>query len=152
MSVELTDRCNLCPMLEPTCAETGCSMMNMPVTDEERANPQLMHETFRMSGAEFVSYRELLEYKPEEALIRKVAGCVRNKIDGLTQKRSWFFTFGCGIDQPHRNKYVEVFADHSEEAREKMSSIFGNKWCMQYDRAEDAGVAIYGLVHLATIW
>lgn len=68
------------------------------------------------------------------------------------ENRSWFFSFGCGIDQPHRNKYVEVMASDAVEARAKMVSIFGAKWCMQYQDRESIGVEKYGLVHLATIW
>lgn len=69
-----------------------------------------------------------------------------------TEKRSWFFSFGCGIDQPHRSKYVEVMANNADEAAEKMESIFGREWCMQYQDRESIGVERYGLIHLATIW
>lgn len=67
-------------------------------------------------------------------------------------QQSWFFTFGCGIDKPHRNKYVEVLALDEDQAREKMESVFGKDFAMQYPIGKAAGVELYGLVHLATLW
>lgn len=44
----------------------------------------------------------------------------------------FYFTFGCGIDDPHRNCYTVIEAETDEEARNIMFDKFGNKWSMQY--------------------
>lgn len=56
--------------------------------------------------------------------------------------RDWYFTFGCG--HAHPNCYHVINGTHSE-AREKMFHRFSNKWCMQYESAEKAGVKKYKL-------
>ena len=45
----------------------------------------------------------------------------------------FYFTFGCGIDEPNRNCYTVIEADSFEEAREIMIQRFGLKWAFQYD-------------------
>jgi len=44
----------------------------------------------------------------------------------------FYFTFGCGIDDPHRNCYTVIEAKDDGEARDIMFDRFGNKWSMQY--------------------
>jgi hypothetical protein len=51
-----------------------------------------------------------------------------------------YFTFGCGIDNLHRNCYIIIREETREKAREKMFERFGAKWAFQYDSAEAAGV------------
>lgn len=55
----------------------------------------------------------------------------------------FYFTFGFG--QPHENCYHVIEAEDSDEARKVMFRKFGDKWAMQYDSAEEAGVKVYGL-------
>lgn len=51
-------------------------------------------------------------------------------------KKKYYFTFGCGIDTPHRNCYhVEVAEDYGK-ARERMVEKFGNDWAFQYTEEE----------------
>lgn len=45
--------------------------------------------------------------------------------------QSFYFTFGCGIDDPHRNCYTVIEAE-TDDARDIMFNRFGNKWSMQY--------------------
>jgi hypothetical protein len=56
---------------------------------------------------------------------------------------NFIFTFGSG--QAHHNGYVRVVADSSNEARAAMFAIWGDKWSMQYDTEEEAGVGRFGL-------
>lgn len=51
-------------------------------------------------------------------------------------KQTWYFTFGVGIDQPHRNRYYVVRDATYEEARERMVSVFGRAWAFQYDESQ----------------
>lgn len=47
-------------------------------------------------------------------------------------KKKYYFTFGCGIDTPHRNCYhVEVAEDYGK-ARQQMIDKFGTDWAFQY--------------------
>lgn len=47
-------------------------------------------------------------------------------------EKKYYFTFGCGIDTPHRNCYhVEVAEDYGK-AREQMVDKFGIDWAFQY--------------------
>ncbi len=45
----------------------------------------------------------------------------------------YYFTFGCGIDDPHRNCYTVIEAESYEAAREEMVRRFGTKWAFQYN-------------------
>lgn len=50
--------------------------------------------------------------------------------------KKYYFTFGCGIDTPHRNCYhVEVAEDYGK-ARERMVEKFGTDWAFQYSEEE----------------
>lgn len=55
----------------------------------------------------------------------------------------YYFTFGFG--QVHENGYHIIEAENSAKAREKMFRKFGDKWSMQYDSAEAAGVEKFHL-------
>lgn len=44
----------------------------------------------------------------------------------------FYFTFGCGIDEPHRNCYTVIESESYESAREEMIRRFGTKWAFQY--------------------
>lgn len=57
--------------------------------------------------------------------------------------KKYCFTFGFG--QPLQGHYHIIQAKNSEEARKKMFERFGNKWSMQYDSEEAAGVEEYNL-------
>ncbi len=57
--------------------------------------------------------------------------------------REFIFTFGCG--QPHEGCYTVIQAETRGEAREEMFRRFGQKWSMQYDLREDAGVERFSL-------
>lgn len=48
----------------------------------------------------------------------------------------YYFTFGCGIDDPHRNCYTIIEAESYEAAREEMVRRFGIKWAFQYTEDE----------------
>jgi len=45
----------------------------------------------------------------------------------------WYFTFGHG--QEHFGKYIIIEGEFNE-ARDKMFSMFGPKWSMQYDEVK----------------
>lgn len=51
----------------------------------------------------------------------------------------WYFTFGCGIDDLHRNGYHVVVAPDADTARKIMILRFGIKWSMQYSEEEFSG-------------
>ncbi len=55
----------------------------------------------------------------------------------------YYFTFGFG--QVHEGGYYVIEADNASDARTKMFNQFGDKWSMQYDSAEEAGVEEFGL-------
>lgn len=57
--------------------------------------------------------------------------------------KKWYFTFGMG--QPHEGCYHMIEADSQDKARELMFERFSNKWSMQYESAEAAGVEEYCL-------
>ena len=59
-------------------------------------------------------------------------------------KQKYYFTFGCGIDNPHRNGYHIIDAESELAAREVMNSRF-DRWAFSYDSAEAAGVEEYNL-------
>lgn len=62
------------------------------------------------------------------------------------QPRDWFFTFG--IEDPAlEHRFVRINGTYME-ARLKMIAAFSQRWCAQYDSAENAGVARYGLTEL----
>jgi hypothetical protein len=50
--------------------------------------------------------------------------------------KKYYFTFGCGIDDNHRNCYTVIEAADYESAREEMFRRFGNKWAFQYDEKD----------------
>lgn len=50
--------------------------------------------------------------------------------------KKWYFTFGCGIDNPNRNCYTVIEAETYESAREEMIRRFGVKWAFQYSEDE----------------
>lgn len=48
----------------------------------------------------------------------------------------YYFTFGCGIDDPHRNCYTVIEASSWSEARKIMVSRFGTHWAFQYEEKD----------------
>ncbi len=56
------------------------------------------------------------------------------------------FTFGMG--QAHAGKYFVIKAKTKEKCSERMFELFGDKWSMQYDSEEEAGVKRFGLKEL----
>lgn len=48
----------------------------------------------------------------------------------------YYFTFGCGIDTPHRNCYHVEVAENYGKAREQMIDKFGTDWAFQYSEDE----------------
>lgn len=56
--------------------------------------------------------------------------------------KQWF-TFGFG--QPHQNGYHIIESETKENCRTLMFERFGDKWAMQYDSAEAAGVERFNL-------
>ena len=48
----------------------------------------------------------------------------------------WYFTFGCGLDDPHRNGYHIIEASSFDSAREEMLRRFGYGWAFQYSEKE----------------
>lgn len=53
------------------------------------------------------------------------------------------FTFGCG--QPNAGKYHVIEAESKEECTRLMYLRFDQKWSMQYNSEEEAGVERWGL-------
>ena len=43
----------------------------------------------------------------------------------------YYFTFGVGIDKPHRNCYHVIEAENYAEARDEMFREFGQDWAFQ---------------------
>lgn len=67
-------------------------------------------------------------------------------------RETWIFTFGTDHTNPITGKslfknYVEIPGTW-DEAREKMLNRFGNRFSMQYQNKEKAGVERFGLVEL----
>lgn len=58
----------------------------------------------------------------------------------------WYFTFGSNHKYP--NSYHVIEAETSADAREEMFRDFGDKWAMQYDSAEEAGVERWNLTEI----
>jgi hypothetical protein len=54
----------------------------------------------------------------------------------------WVFTFGS--NHAHANCYHIIRGTH-DEARKKMFHRFGQKWAMQYENKEQAGVDFFNL-------
>lgn len=50
--------------------------------------------------------------------------------------QKFYFTFGCGIDDPHRNCFTVIEAEDYAEARDEMFKKYGNKWSMCYSEEE----------------
>lgn len=50
--------------------------------------------------------------------------------------KRYYFTFGVGIDKPHRNCYRVVEAKDYMSAREEMVRDFGQDWAFQYTEEE----------------
>ena len=48
----------------------------------------------------------------------------------------YYFTFGVGIDKPHRNCYHVIEADSYEAARDEMVNRFGLDWAFQYSEEQ----------------
>ena len=59
--------------------------------------------------------------------------------------KKFYFTFGCGIDDLHRNCYHVIEAENEKSARDEMFRRFGDKWFTNYDSAEAAGVERFHL-------
>lgn len=53
------------------------------------------------------------------------------------------FTFGFG--HPNANGYAVVYGKTAEECRQRMYAEYGNKWSMEYENEEQAGVEKYDL-------
>lgn len=58
------------------------------------------------------------------------------KTERQSVMKRWYFTFGCGIDDPHRNCYTVIEAESYESARDEMVRRFGVKWAFQYSEEE----------------
>lgn len=56
-------------------------------------------------------------------------------------ERDWIFTFGHGHE--HFGQFVRIRGTFTG-ARAVMFQFFGEKWCMQYESEEAAGVSTYG--------
>jgi len=52
--------------------------------------------------------------------------------------KEYIFTFGFG--QPHEGCYTVIEAENADDARIEMNRRWGNKWSMQYESRDDAGV------------
>lgn len=57
--------------------------------------------------------------------------------------KKFYFTFGFG--QPHENCYHVIEAVDAATARVLMCRRFGDRWSMQYNSAEEAGVERFNL-------
>jgi len=60
----------------------------------------------------------------------------------------YYFTWGFG--QGHDNCYTTIDAETSNEAREIMFAMWGERWGFQYDSAEEAGVDRWNLQYEET--
>lgn len=50
--------------------------------------------------------------------------------------KRYYFTFGVGVGNLHRNCYHVIEAASYEQARDEMFLRFGDEWAFQYDEAE----------------
>jgi hypothetical protein len=50
--------------------------------------------------------------------------------------QTWYFTFGVGIDNQHRNGYYVVENATYMQARKRMIDVFGRDWAFQYAEHE----------------
>lgn len=48
----------------------------------------------------------------------------------------YYFTFGVGLDKPHRNCYHVIEADSYEAASDEMVNCFGLDWAFQYSEEQ----------------
>lgn len=55
-------------------------------------------------------------------------------------KKKYYFTFGCGIDTPHRNCYHVEIAEDYGKAREQMVDKFGIDWLFNIQKTNGASV------------
>jgi hypothetical protein len=62
------------------------------------------------------------------------------------EPRGWVFTFGAEIPALE-HRYVTIYGTWLD-ARQRMLSLYGRRWCAQYESAEDAGVDRYHLTEL----
>jgi len=62
------------------------------------------------------------------------------------ESRPWIFTFGYG-HAPYRNCFVRITGTF-EGARDEMVRRFGQRWSMQYESEEAAGVGRFNLTEL----
>ena len=49
-------------------------------------------------------------------------------------KKKYYFTFGYGIDTPHRNCYHVEVAENCMKVREQMIDKIGTAWALIYGR------------------
>ena len=63
----------------------------------------------------------------------------------MTTDSKWVFTFGVGIDDPHRSGYHVIHAPDEKTARALMFERFGKHWAFMYRSEEEAGVEQWGL-------
>jgi len=61
----------------------------------------------------------------------------------MNEMEKHIFTFGSG--QPMAGHYQEIHAESPEQARDRMISLYGNKWSFQYtdQQWEESRVAGY---------
>jgi len=64
--------------------------------------------------------------------------------DEITPGEKWWFTFGSCVNDLHRNCYVVIEGGWGA-ARIEMMKRYGGAWSHQYESAEEAGVAKFGL-------
>lgn len=64
----------------------------------------------------------------------------------------YYFTFGCGhLDSEGRSlgqSYCIIYAANSEDAREHMRSVRGDKYCTNYMSSKQAGVDRFELTQV----
>lgn len=65
------------------------------------------------------------------------------------QKTKQIFTFGSG--QKYDGGYCVIYGKTKEECREKMFKNYDQKWSMQYNTEEEAGVERFNLFLVKTI-
>jgi hypothetical protein len=63
--------------------------------------------------------------------------------------KKYYFTFGFGHEFP--NCYTVIEAEDAGAARKEMFSRYGDKWAMQYDTAEAAGVDRFNLTRVQMV-
>ena len=122
-----------CPRTRPINEITYKVLKAAGVSEAEDYNPDPTPKKIEEIGCGWCVNEEICEKRknrtiPTRELARICGGFVHYK----QAMKKFYFTFGVGIDKPHRNCYHVIDADSYEAARDEMVNRFGLDWAFQY--------------------